>query len=322
MPGDERYLGKELVAAVAGRKPATIAWTRGDGRVSMVTGLGSCNLPLLRWAVRLWREPEGRFGDAVEVWLAIFAFLRTAWMSSEFGSRIYGTWHLGSVLAVYAWARKHGQRALEDAAGGWLLYWWCLCRLIEAPDGRILMVGMRSAGHAPHAGMLEWLFAAATGGDTRRWEAEARRHRLGLRQKWEYQLAKSLGSSLVCSAAPLLGRVADAEVVMPRYGLRVGLHILRTSEGLAAWVEDQDPDDDDNVNANTAPVMGSVWRAGQLDWLPPNGGDRVRRKERAVCQREGDRLVYAGSHHGQHSLQLPGGQLLQDVTLPLGKEAA
>lgn len=320
--GAEKGLGHELVAAVAGRQlPSTLHRREGVGLVHYFDGLGSQNIPLMSHAVRLWLGIPG----AVEAWLSIFEAGRRQWMGSELGSRIYGTWHMASILAVYAWARRHGHRELKEAAGGWLLHWWCLMALIEAPDGQLLMVGMRSAGHVPHPGLAEWLYNAALGDQQgMRWaEAQSRRWRLGLRQKWEWQLAQLLMTDLRLSALPLVSfsptpRVA-APVVMPFYGLRSGIEILRTTEGLAVWIDDADGDSDDNDNSNTAPVMGAVWSQGKAQWLPPSGGERIRqRRDRATCRRDGDRLVYRSTFHGEHSLPLPGGEVLQALRLPRG----
>lgn len=328
MAGDERYLGEELLAAVTGQPLPTKTYLRGSGGelTHLYSGLGSQNIPLLRWAVRLWTGCV----EAPDTWLAILSYQRRHWMGSELGSRIYATWHFGAVLAVYAWAGEHRMRhplaaELERAAGEWLLHWWCLCALLEAPDGQILMVGMRSAGHPPEVGKLEWLLALARGDDDWRhhWEREGRRLKLGLLQRWETLLAMVLRGSVRDSAAALDG--ADhygpagwrrALEVMPRLGLRSGINVYRTGAGLAVWIDDADGDDDDNDNSNTAPIMGAVWTAHGAQWLPPGGGRRIRqRHERATCRRVHGRLVYFGSEHGEHTLALPEGVPVHEVRL-------
>mgnify|MGYP000069473831 CR=1 FL=1 len=304
----EQSLSLELLDALKGTAPRTDSWKTGDGMAAAMTGAGSVNIPMLRWAVRLYRDPV-TFG-AVATWSNFLTFSRGAWMSSEVGSRIYGQWHVLSVAAVYSWAKKNGRPTLAQQAKEWLVHYWAFCKLAEAADGRILLLGMRSAGHVPNPGLIEWLYALAMEGNTAYWEAQARMYHEGLKLSWEYQAALVLKQDLIDSAASVKA-AARPETVIPHYGLRTRYHFLRTTGGLAVWCEQ-------NVNGNTAPVMGAVAGAGTLDWLPANGGLRIRQKfETATCARSGSTLQYHGSFHGDQSLPLPGGTVISEVSLPL-----
>src|SRR5262249_35125207 len=150
-------------------------------------------------------------------------FSQGSWMSSEVGSRIYGVWHLLSVAAVYSWATKHSRPVLADSSKQWLLHWWAFCKLAEADNGRILMVGMRSAGHVPNPGLLEWIYALAMEGNTAYWEAQARMYHEGLKLSWEYAASMILKPDLIASAASVKA-TAHPEAIIPHFGLRTRFH--------------------------------------------------------------------------------------------------
>ena len=72
-----------------------------------------------------------------------------------------------------------------------------------------------------------------------------------------------------------------------------------------------------NVNSNTTPLMGAISIFGKsLDYLPKDGGDRIRQRfEHVTCARIGDQLVYDSALQGRQVLPLPGGLVRREITL-------
>jgi hypothetical protein len=311
MAGDEQFLSWDLADVVAGKPPRDDKWRGASGIGALQSGEGSINLPMLRLGVTLRAGNPAEQAEAVANWKDLFQFFQKQWMGTELGSRIYGVWHMLAVASVLDWAEKNGEPDLAKLAQGWLLHWWCLLKLVEAPDGRLLMVGMRSGGHEPNAGFLEWTWALAMDGPVDRWEAVAKGLNLGLRQNWIYSAALSLKEALRTSAAPIR-QGGDPAALIPRYGLVEPYHVLRTEGGLAVWIEH-------NQNGNTTPVAGAVWTPKSLDWLPKDGGNRIRQKfEQIDCRPQGNLLVYDSNFQGHQEIPLPPGKVLAQVTLPLG----
>src|ERR1700742_1308843 len=159
MAGDEQFLSWDLADVVAGKPPRDTVWQGADGLGALFSGQGSINMPLLRLGVKLRAGTAAEQATAIANWKEVFAFFQKQWMGSELGSRIYGVWHMLAVASVLGWAAQNtgpDATSLGALAQGWLLHWWCLLKLVEAPDGRLLLVGMRSGGHRPDAGVLEW----------------------------------------------------------------------------------------------------------------------------------------------------------------------
>jgi hypothetical protein len=311
MAGDEQFLGWDLADVVAGKPPRDPGWDGPSGLGALLSGEGSINLPMLRQAVKLRAGTATQTADAVATWKELFQFFQKQWMGSELGSRIYGVWHMLAVASVLEWAQRNGEADLAGLAQGWLLHWWCLMKLVEAPDGRLLLVGMRSGGHEPNPGVLEWAWALATDGPVERWEAVAKELKLGLRQQWIYGAALALKETLRASAAPLR-QGQDPAALIPHYGLVEPYHVLKTEGGLAVWIEH-------NQNGNTTPVAAAVWTPQSLDWLPTNGGNRIRQKfEQVDCRPEGGKLVYDSNFQGHQEIALPPGKVVAQITLPLG----
>jgi hypothetical protein len=311
MAGDEQFLSWDLADAVAGKPPRDDVWRGATGLAALKQGTGSINMPLLRLATKLWAGTPAEQAAAIADWKEVLTFFQGQWMGSELGSRIYGVWHLLSVAAAFGWADANGNPELSALAQGWLLHWWCLMKLIEAPDGRLLMVGMRSGGHEPNAGFLEWVWALATDGPVPKWEATAKTLGLGLKQNWIYAAGMSLKEVLRKSAAPIR-EGQDPAALIPNYGLVVPYNVLKTEGGMAVWIPE-------NRNGNTTPVAGVVWTPQSLDWLPKNGGRRIRQQfEKIDCRIDGANLVYDSILQGHDELPLPPGQVLARVTLPIG----
>jgi hypothetical protein len=317
MAGDEQFLSWDLADVVSGKPPRDDIWRGADGLAALQSGQGSINMPLLRLGVKLRAGTAAEQATAIASWKNVFAFFQKQWMGSELGSRIYGVWHMLAVASVLDWAKTNqgpDAEVLGTLASGWLLHWWCLLKLVEAPDGRLLMVGMRSGGHRPDPGFLEWTTALAMDGPVDRWEAEAKRLQLGLRQNWIYSAALSLKETLRASTAPIRAG-QDPLALIPRYGLIEPYNILRTEKGLAVWIGR-------NQNGNTTPLAGAVWTPEGLDWLPKDGGNRIRQKFETIdCRPVGLNLVYDSDHQGHQELPLPTGQVLAQITLTLGTPA-
>ncbi len=320
MAGDEQFLSWDLVDALDGKPPRDSVWQGPNGLAALESGQGSINMPLLRLAIKLRAGNAAEKAEAIAGWKEVFAFFQKQWMGSELGSRIYGVWHMLAVASVLDWAQKNSGPDAADAADlgalatGWLLYWWCLLKLVEAPDGRLLLVGMRSGGHEPNAGVLEWTYALATDGPIDHWEAVAKSLNLGLRQQWIYSAALALKETLRSSAAPIRAG-QDPLTLIPSYGLIEPFHILKTDGGIAVWIEH-------NKNGNTTPIAGAVWTPASLDWLPKDGGNRIRQKFETIdCRPEGGKLVYDSNFQGHQEIDLPPGKVLADITLPLGTPA-
>jgi hypothetical protein len=318
MAGDEQFLSWDLVDALDGKPPRDSVWQGPNGLAALESGQGSINMPLLRLGIKLRAGNAAEQAEAIAGWKEVFAFFQKQWMGSELGSRIYGVWHMLAVASALDWAQKNPKAPdaadLGALATGWLLYWWCLLKLVEAPDGRLLLVGMRSGGHEPNAGVLEWTWALATDGPIDHWEAVAKSLNLGLRQQWIYSAALALKETLRSSAAPIRAG-QDPLTLIPHYGLIEPYHILKTEGGMAVWIQH-------NQNGNTTPVAGAVWTPTSLDWLPKDGGNRIRQKFETIdCRPEGGKLVYDSNFQGHQELDLPPGKVLADITLPLGTPA-
>jgi hypothetical protein len=318
MAGDEQFLSWDLADVVAGKPPRDTVWQGADGLAALRSGQGSINMPLLRLGVKLRVGNATEQAAAIASWKEVFAFFQTQWMGSELGSRIYGVWHMLAVASVLDWAQQNtgpDATSLGALAQGWLLHWWCLLKLVEAPDGRLLLVGMRSGGHRPDPGVLEWTWALATDGPVDRWEAVAKTLNLGLRQGWIYSAALSLKEVLRSSAAPIRAG-QDPLTLLPPYGLIEPYHILKTEGGMAVWIEH-------NQNGNTTPLAGAVWTPTGLDWLPKDGGNRIRQKFETIdCRPVGGNLAYDSSFQGHQEIPLPTGKVLAQITLPLGTASA
>ena len=305
MSGIEEDLVPELEASVTGGlklKSSLASMKVGDLAGSLTSG-GSANWPPLGWAVRY------RGGEAAsrEQWLRFFTASRKTFMGSEMFSLIYWWGHVLPVAAVAEHAASSGVSDSEVAAAAneWLRYYYGVMELARDPQsGVILMVGMRSGGHLPETATtwLGWLRALARGEDLSRWEADGRRLNLGMKKSSKYRTAKALQGALAKAAA--------STEPLPGYGLLSPVHIYQTDEGLAVWCEK-------NVNGNTTPLMGAVSIFGKsLDYLPKDGGKRIRQKfEQVTCAPAGNQLVYDSNFQGRQVLPLPGGPVRREITL-------
>src|SRR5882724_4561481 len=315
----ERLLVEELRAAVLGKPlPSTAYQTVGDLANSLTSG-GSANWPPLGWAVRYILKDA----DAPDQWRNFFSTsMAKGFMGDEEFSAIYWALHLAAVLAVGGSARERGDSDLASSSLGWLTYWFGVCVLCEAPDGHVILPGLRSAGHPPDPGIKEWVLAIARGDDAqrRRWEDVARQEKLGLKVQWAWlvDVCNALTDTLHRAFAPLTGKPPEEiPPLLPPYRLDVPLTVFRTAHGVAAYLTRSD-------NPNTAAWLAGSWIDGQESWGPKNGGVSAGRfrehGDDATVGREGTVLHYASSHFGSADVELPPGPAFE-VTLGTGGTA-
>jgi hypothetical protein len=297
--GIEVPLTQELRAAVLGEPLPSNLYLQAGGLASSLTSGGSANWPPMGWAVAYLQGDTA----APPAWRAFFQASRVNWMGDEWGSFIYGRMHLLAVAAVAREARKRGDADLEAEALGWLQIWWGICALTEAPNGRIMLPGMRCAGHEPLGGWREWLLALARGDGGGRARAEAWGHAAGLAMphQWEWATALALEETLRLSYQPLAGVSVEDLPPLLTWGF-ITLHVYRTPRGIAAWLEE-------NRNGNTPPWMAGVSIDGQEIWAPAGGGARIRERfDHAEVERTGQALHYRSTLYPEQMLLLPAGE--------------
>lgn len=354
MPGQEKVLPLELLDAFAGREPRSSAWKEGAGEPrSVLFGGGSGNLPLFRAAIKLYMDEPG----AMEWWARYFDASEDGWEGREFNSPYtYGDWIPLCVLAVRRWARESGHRALLDLVDRWLLAYWSVIAGTQAPDGTVARCGMRGAGeHAPQPGpgalrelvaelglymgpaaesLAPWALAVGRGACAALAPGSSGKApkptpgsagpagRAVLRwdranySKPERAMFFSLAQDLRETAAPVrqaLARGRTAFSCWPGQKLMVELATCRASGVIGVWINR-------NVNSNTPPILGAVWRQGKWGFLPENGGGwRVRQvMDRATCSLVGPTLLYLGDKFPTASLEATGLgiELLGGVSVP------
>jgi len=203
------------------------------------------------------------------------------------------------VAAVHDQAVKNGDADLAAAALEWLRYFFGVYELCRAPDGTILTVGMRSSPwHAPEQAStwLGWVRALARGEDLAPWEA--------LGKKWGLGMGQSFIPPTARAVLPSLAAAATSTEPLPQFAMMVPLHVLRGDGWLAVWLER-------NVNGNTPPLLGAVWRDGAASYLPSISAPtmrRIRQKfDEGTCRRDGEVLVYDSNLYGHQEAPLPAG---------------
>jgi hypothetical protein len=300
----------ELQDAVLGRPPRSAVWKRyASGLAADMSNGRSGNWKPLGCAVALYQvrpdaiaSPEAR--RIIAEWVDYYAASREEFMGAEFGSRIYGPWHVLSNLAAAAWIEK----VFPDnpSALDWLAAWWHLCRGLRAPDGQILMIGQRSGGHPTHPGWFEYIYARAGGEGLQQAEAWGKAAGLGIKQSWMYQVLNALQPTLSRSFTRAMSMPA------PAVGLRRPLTIIRTDVGMAAYLG-IDPGNGvewSNDNGNTTPVVAATWQDGAARYLPDNGGIRLRQRfERCKVVEQDGKLIYDSDVNGHQELPIPGSEL-------------
>lgn len=291
--GPEDRLGVEFLATLQGRELPSKQWqdTGDDAAKTLRPGYsGSCNIPLLSAAVTLYQEAER---STIDNWLDFFEQSKLRFMGIEAGSRIYGAWHVLSVAAVGQWANEHKDPLLEAAALDWLQFALDCLKRCEAPDGTLLLVGQRSAGHPPTRGLMEWIFAQSSTGDQARAEGWCRDNGVGLRKRWEYAATLIL--------LPTLRRAWTYAIPVQPHEFLSPYHCVREAGTMAVWTER-------NLNPNTPPILGVVWTPSETKWLPDGGGERIREKfDQATCElaSDGRTLIYESSLYGHQEIRLP-----------------
>lgn len=344
MAGDERFLTGEFLDTVRGKKPRSDYWKKSQGEEAYFSGNGSQNIWLFRWAMQVifgmpTTSPELVYGYQLgtgtgedeqlisrqsesgrrDIMLAVPREGDTVYPSgfggSEFGSFIYWFWH----LIVHAGLMRMGNSRSEGAyAFRWLVINWLYFRAIEAPDGGILLAGMRSAGHNPCIPReVNWLYTLISGGDVKQAEAWCKQAGAGLRRSWEYEIALELLPELRQSWE--IAKDIPLDRLPSMIKLRAPMTIIRTEGGLA-WTIDY------NVNPNTGPVLGMKWESGARTSFPDKGGPRIRQKfdhAGARIDEGGGRMIYSSTlHTGGREIEmaLPAGNVIWK--LRLGEEGA
>lgn len=201
-------------------------------------------------------------------------------MLEEPGSRIYGAWHLAAHLVGYRAAHSHQLTELQPYFSQWLQLWWTLqaLSLVETPaNPRSLYCGARSQGmfDAVHT---DYALALAL-------DLSWRRQR-GINAYWrklpEIQIFNAYRNVIEASAVHVRDQDHRALIAAcPQWPSIIETHYLRTSTGLAVWIDDtsQPPAHDDIPNTNTPGVsaMGFDSRFG-LWSLPDSSRDHVRQR--------------------------------------------
>ena len=269
---------------------------------------GSANLDMIANAAALLWASGAAVALWVASWLAFFERERRDFQRSEPWSVIYSGWQLISVLAVYCWARLHGESALAEAAKGWLSNWWALCALASAQEGGrpfVALTGARSSGAAIGAwyGIREaWCEALGepwpSEGD---WSDET--------NGWAAAAVDLMTEEIRETASPFVAqmRAGDWAWILassPQYGMRVGGHIYRSTGGVVSWQER-------DINGNTAGVLACKATGGTIATMPPDGGPYWRQKAtHAVCGLDESNMLRYSSPHpelGSHVMTLPPG---------------
>ena len=290
----EQALVLEVQASVTGLPLPSEEYKKAPDLVAALTNQGSGNWGPMGWSVR-YRLGEPAAGAQ---WDGFFARSREVFMGDEQLSATYGLWgHLLPVAAVHDWAEKQGDSERATAAMEWMRYFFGIYELCRAPDGTVLTVGMRSSPwHPPEQAStwLGWVRALARGEDLSPWAALGKQWGLGIGQSFIPPTARAI--------LPSLAAAAKSSEPLPQLAMMVPLHILRGDGGVAVWLER-------NVNGNTPPLMGAVWRDGTATYLPslsnPNMR-RIRQKfDEAFCRRAGEVLVYDSNLYGHEEAPLP-----------------
>jgi hypothetical protein len=300
----------ELQDAVQGRPPRSATWKSfASGLAADLSSGKSGNWKPLGAAVALYQIGPGAISSPqarriIDEWIAYYAASRDGFMGNEFGSRIYGPWHVLSNPAAAAWIEK----VFPDnpSALDWLAVWWHLCRSLRAPDGQILMIGQRSGGHPTTPGWFEYMYARAAGEGLQQAEAWGKAAGLGIKKSWMYQVLNALQPTLARSFTRATSMAA------PEVTLRRPLTIIRTDVGMAAYLGN-DPENGiewSNDNGNTTPVVAAAWQDGVARYLPDNGGIRLRQRfdQCKVVEQDG-KLIYDSDVNGHQELAIPGSEL-------------
>lgn len=290
-------------------------WQKEGGLGALLSGEGSVNEPKLRYSIMRRIGNASQRKKALEFWRAVFAHEWSEWMVSEVGSWIYGEWHFLTAAALID-DPELGPEALE-----WCAYWIALLALMEV-DGRILNPGQRSANHAPEPDWTEFIYAIATGGDSKKAFDGLKKSGLAPMQSWIYFSTLALKDPI--QRAGKRAKEYEIEDLQER-GMRRPFRVYRTADsndrpGVAAWIEDGGSEWSCD-NGNTPPIPGIIlYPDGTELTFPKNGGEmdklRVRQRfDHCDVWRDGDTLRYKSDIYGEDSAPLPTGKVVLDVMI-------
>ncbi|HXU31674.1 MAG TPA: hypothetical protein VN851_13960 [Thermoanaerobaculia bacterium] len=314
--GPEDLLVMELVDVVEGRPPRTEAYKKSYGGAAYLNGTGSGNWEPVARAVEFGATQGEAQKPAREALLkTIFPLMRSRFMITETMSLIYGSMHLAAFASIARTALAQNDQEVASEALACIRLYLSIAAARQLPDGRVLVAGMRSAGHEAWEYGDPWASFAldlALQRDTSRSFAALKKAGKGPKNAWQKAVFTGCQSALVQA---MKGWQEDSPLPSG-FQATTPLHVLKTSEGVATWIEQ-------NHNSNTKPEICSVWTGGEVTTLP---GPRLaalhgKRTNRgwieASCRREDDKLVVVIDGE-TFSVPLPGG----DVRLSLRISAA
>jgi hypothetical protein len=226
----------------------------------------------------------------------------------EPGSRIYRAWSANGRLISLAWALKHpGQKLYVDEQGavvtldGYLRDWfhllWAKMALSECATKfgpRSLDTGARSQGvfgrnKLDYAYVIamqregEWTWQTKNDPAPDRFWGEEPADEVAVFRSLSGVLQESAAAVRTIVAGGLNGGAArDLAALAPRWPTLCTTWYMRTSRGVAAWIDNPDlaPDESDAVNTNTPSVGAFGLEEGLAEpWsLPRPSRDHIREK--------------------------------------------
>jgi len=291
--------------------PATVAVERNWG------GGNSENFAALEICLKYCRGVAGA-GDRLVKWL-LWQKTEGGFMGLELGTRIYGVGgHFLPVLMAYRKAMASNDTTPAALLGEWLDLWFSWCRLMRVAGlgSQVLMLGMRSAFHAPIPGLIEHSADIGLSAPGSPIPGPSPGMQPFERFTSPYMALNELtGAARVAAKRvreePYLSGIAAAG---PSWKTCVDVNLLVCPSGeRACWVPR-------NANGNTPPVLGAVSLGSAVSWLPVKCGEgRIRQQfDKATCAASADykTLVYTGDLYQSATAPLPASGTLYRLGRP------